>query len=160
MTSNAGAQYATQASIGFNGHVSRGEAMLRQVKKTFKPEFINRLSGTVVFNDMDNAMALLILKKKLSQLQEKLTTKNVVMYLSDEAMSLLLKNGFTNEYGAREIDRVIAHELKPVLMREILFGKLKNGGNAYIDINEDKKIVMKEPVKKRTKKAPVLATKK
>ena len=160
MTSNAGAQYATQASIGFNGHVSRGEAMLRQVKKTFKPEFINRLSGTVVFNDMDNAMALLILKKKLSQLQEKLTTKNVVMHLSDEAMSLLLKNGFTNEYGAREIDRVIAHELKPVLMREILFGKLKNGGNAYIDINEDKKIVMKEPVKKRTKKAPALATKK
>ena len=160
MTSNAGAQYATQASIGFNGHVSRGEAMLRQVKKTFKPEFINRLSGTVVFNDMDNAMALLILKKKLSQLQEKLTTKNVVMHLSDEAMSLLLKNGFTNEYGAREIDRVIAHELKPVLMREILFGKLKNGGNAYIDINEDKMIVMKEPVKKRTKKAPVLATKK
>ena len=138
MTSNAGAQYATQASIGFGSHVSRGEAMLRQVKKTFKPEFINRLSGTVVFNDMDNAMASLILKKKLSQLQEKLTAKNVTMTLSDEAFALLLKKGFTNDYGAREIDRVIAHDLKPVLMREILFGKLKNGGEANIGVSDDK----------------------
>jgi ATP-dependent Clp protease ATP-binding subunit ClpA len=54
MTSNAGAQFAGQANIGFTGGMSRGEAMLKQVKKTFKPEFINRLSGTVVFNDMDH----------------------------------------------------------------------------------------------------------
>ena len=53
MTSNAGAQYASRASVGFNGNVSRGEAMLAQLKKTFKPEFINRLSDMVVFNDMD-----------------------------------------------------------------------------------------------------------
>ena len=61
MTSNAGAQYASQANVGFNSNVSRGEAMLTQVKKTFKPEFINRLSDTVVFNDMDKHMAELIL---------------------------------------------------------------------------------------------------
>ena len=51
MTSNAGAQYAHQASIGFNSQVSTGQAMLRQVKKTFKPEFLNRLSASVVFHD-------------------------------------------------------------------------------------------------------------
>ena len=60
MTSNAGAQYASRASVGFNGNVSRGDAMLAQVKKTFKPEFINRLSDMVVFNDMDKHMAELI----------------------------------------------------------------------------------------------------
>ncbi len=128
MTSNAGAQFAGQANIGFTGNVSRGEAMLKQVKKTFKPEFINRLSGTVVFNDMDHHMAELILKKKLRELQEKLTAKKVTLNLKDETFAALLKEGFTRDYGAREIDRVINQRLKPQLMREILFGSLKNGG--------------------------------
>ena len=132
MTSNAGAQYAAQANIGFTGSTSRGEAMLKQVKKTFKPEFINRLSGTVVFNDMDHNMATLILKKKLGELQEKLTAKQVEMTVSDEAFKLLLDEGFTREYGAREMDRVIAQRLKPLLMREILFGSLKQGGHIII----------------------------
>ena len=132
MTSNAGAQFAGQANIGFTGGVSRGEAMLKQVKKTFKPEFINRLTGTVVFNDMDRQMATLILKKKLGELQEKLTAKQVEMTLSDEAFDLLLDEGFTREYGAREMDRVIAQRLKPLLTREILFGSLKHGGTITI----------------------------
>ena len=135
MTSNAGAQYAAQANIGFTGKVSRGEAMLKQVKKTFKPEFINRLTGTVVFNDMDREMATLILKKKLGELQEKLTAKQVEMTLSDEAFAALLDEGFTREYGAREMDRVIAQRLKPLLMREILFGSLKQGGHIEIVYN-------------------------
>ena len=135
MTSNAGAQFAGQASIGFTGKVSRGEAMLKQVKKTFKPEFINRLTGTVVFNDMDHEMATLILRKKLGELQEKLTAKQVTMTLTDEAFDLLLKEGFTREYGAREMDRVIAQRLKPLLMREILFGSLKNGGEVQVTID-------------------------
>ena len=133
MTSNAGAQYAGQASIGFSTIVSRGEAMLRQVKKTFKPEFLNRLSATVVFRDMDREMATLILRKKLGELQEKLKVKNVEMTLTDEVFEALLSEGFTREYGAREMDRVIAQRLKPLLMREILFGSLKEGGNITID---------------------------
>ena len=136
MTSNAGAQYAAQANIGFTGKVSRGEAMLKQVKKTFKPEFINRLTGTVVFNDMDREMATLILRKKLGELQEKLTAKQVTMTLSDEAFALLLNEGFTREYGAREMDRVIAQRLKPLLMREILFGSLKQGGSVTIETSD------------------------
>ena len=141
MTSNAGAQFAGQANIGFTGKVSRGEAMLKQVKKTFKPEFINRLSGTVVFNDMDEQMATLILRKKLGELQEKLTAKQVEMTLTDEAFAQLLKEGFTREYGAREMDRVIAQRLKPLLMREILFGTLKQGGNVTVGIDGDKLII-------------------
>ena len=134
MTSNAGAQYAGQANIGFTGKTSRGEAMLKQVKKTFKPEFINRLTGTVVFNDMDREMATLILKKKLGELQEKLNAREVTMTLTDEAFAQLLDEGFTREYGAREMDRVIAQRLKPLLMREILFGSLKQGGNVKISV--------------------------
>ncbi|MBR1768228.1 MAG: AAA family ATPase [Prevotella sp.] len=136
MTSNAGAQFAAQANIGFSGNVSRGEAMLKQVKKTFKPEFINRLSGTVVFNDMDKTMAKLILRKKLGELQEKLTAKKVEITLSDDAFEYLLTEGFTKEYGAREMDRVITGKLKPLLMREILFGSLKKGGKVKIKITD------------------------
>ena len=134
MTSNAGAQFASQASVGFNGHVSRGDAMMKQVKKTFKPEFLNRLSCAVVFHDMDKPMATLILQKKLRELDAKLDAKNVKMTLSTDAFDYLLKEGFTAEYGAREMDRVISQKLKPLLMREILFGSLKNGGNITIDL--------------------------
>ena len=136
MTSNAGAQYASQASIGFNGTVSRGEAMMKQVKKTFKPEFLNRLSGTVVFHDMNKQMAILILQKKLRELESKLEAKQVKMNLIPDAFEYLLKEGFTPEYGAREMDRVIAQRLKPLLMREILFGSLKNGGEITIGIKD------------------------
>ena len=138
MTSNAGAQYAKQASVGFGAHVSAGEAMLRQVKKTFKPEFINRLSATVVFNDMDRKMAGMILDKKLRELNDRLKARKVAMTITDEARELLLEQGFTREYGARELDRVIARDLKPLLMREILFGQLKEGGDVALSVVDGK----------------------
>ena len=135
MTSNAGAQFAGQ-TIGFNHNVSRGEAMMKQVKRVFKPEFINRLSGTVVFHDMDKQMATLILKKKLRELETKLEAKHVKMTLTEDAFDHLLKEGYTQEYGAREMDRVIAQQLKPLLMREILFGSLKQGGTVTVDVKD------------------------
>ena len=141
MTSNAGAQYASQASVGFGGGVSRGEAMLAQVKKTFKPEFINRLSDTVVFNDMDKKMAELILDKKLGQLDEKLAAKNVYLDLTDVAREQLIKWGFTKEYGAREMDRVIGNRLKPLLMKALLFGKLKKGGKGTVDFDGKEMVI-------------------
>lgn len=136
MTSNAGAQYASRASIGFTGSVSRGDAMLTTVKKTFKPEFINRLTDIVVFHDMSRQMASLILDKKLAQLQTKLSAKNVTLHLSADARELLLTKGFTPEYGARELDRVIGSMLKPLLMREILFGRLKKSGDAVVEAKD------------------------
>ncbi len=141
MTSNAGAQYASQANIGFAGNVSRGQAMLAQVKKTFRPEFINRLSDTVVFHDMDRHMAELILDKKLAQLADKLSAKGVSIELTPQAREQLLKCGFTKEYGAREMDRVIGNRLKPVLMKALLFGKLKKGGKAVVRL-EGKELVI------------------
>ena len=138
MTSNAGAQYASQASIGFGGGVSRGEAMMKQVKKTFKPEFINRLSDIVVFNDMDENMAAMILEKKLKELYTMLTAKNIVAQTSEEAFNALLKLGFTKEYGAREMERVISKEIKPLFMKEILFGTLSKGGTTTICYNDNK----------------------
>ena len=149
MTSNAGAQYASHANVGFNSNVSRGDAMLAQVKKTFKPEFINRLSDMVVFNDMDKHMAELILHKKLRQLDEKLAAKGVSLSLTDTAFEQMLKWGFTKEYGAREMDRVIGNRLKPLLVKALLFGKLKKGGQGIVDF-DGKELIIKDvrPLKK------------
>ena len=141
MTSNAGAQFARQASIGFSSQITAGEAMLKQVKKTFKPEFINRLSATVVFHDMNRDMASLILNKKLGELSNKLATRQIEMELSPEARNWLLQRGFLPEYGAREMDRVIASHLKPLLMREILFGSLKSGGKTCIRVDKDQLVL-------------------
>ena len=136
MTSNAGAQYASQASVGFASTATASSAMLKQVKHTFKPEFINRLNEIVVFNDMDEQMAKLILGKKLRELNAKLAAKSVSITLTDEAHQHLLKSGYSKEYGAREMDRVIQQQLKTMLMREILFGKLKKGGEATVDLQK------------------------
>ena len=134
MTSNAGAQYAHQATVGFNG-ATAGSAMLSAVKKTFKPEFINRLSATVLFNDINEQMASLILQKKLGELSDRLKAKNITLNLTDASFKELLDKGFSPQYGAREIDRVLNSSLTPLLMHEILFGKLKKGGEAMIDFD-------------------------
>ncbi|MBQ0020572.1 MAG: AAA family ATPase [Bacteroidales bacterium] len=134
MTSNAGAQHASQAMVGFASTETAGTAMLTAVRKTFKPEFIGRLSATVVFNDMTRSMARLVLDKKLAQLSARLAAKHITMYVSDEALNLLLDRGFTQKNGAREIDRTINALLTPLLTREILFGKLKDGGEVTVGV--------------------------
>lgn len=142
MTTNAGAQYAKTAGLGFVHGSSSGEFMMKSVKQTFKPEFLNRLTGITIFNDMDRHMASLILDKKLRQLDDKLKAKKVEMQLSPEAREHLLDIGFSAEYGGREIDRVINSKLKPLLMKAILFGSLAQGGKACIALTPQKTLVI------------------
>ena len=137
MTSNAGAQFASMGTVGFSNTKTRGDAMLDTVKKTFKPEFINRLSGMVVFNDMSREMAAQVFDKKLSILQERLQAKNVTIKLSDSARDFLIRKGYSEKYGAREMDRVIRKHLSSLLMKEILFGSLKEGGKVRVDLKGD-----------------------
>ena len=135
MTSNAGARFASRASVGFGSNVSAGQAMLKEVKKTFKPEFINRLTAIEVFNDMDDSMANMILDKALRGLIVRLKAKGVELEISEDARNALLKEGMTREYGARELHRIIERRLTKPLSREILFGELTEGGRAKIDVD-------------------------
>ena len=112
--------------------------MLAQVKRTFKPEFLNRLTQTVVFNDMTRSMAALILDRKLGLLADKLAARKVTAHITDGARSWLLDHGFSAVYGARELDRAIAANLKPLLMREILFGSLAGGGHIAVEADGNK----------------------
>ncbi len=136
MTSNAGAQHASKASVGFASNTTMGQAMLKEVKRIFKPEFLNRLSSTVVFRDMDESMAELILEKKLKELTDKLASRNVKLTLASEARATLLKEGYSPQYGAREMDRVIQRRLVPKLTHEILYGKLRKGGAITVKEND------------------------
>ena len=152
MTSNAGAQYASQASVGFGSTVTAADAMMRQVRKTFKPEFLNRLSSTVLFRDMDLGMASQILDKKLRKLHEKLSARKVSLTLADDARQWLLERGFTRQYGAREMDRVLQQHLHPLLMREILFGSLVGGGKVKA-VLKDNAVVLQKVSRTRKKAA-------
>ena len=148
LTSNAGAQFARRAGVGFTGNVTPGDAMLAEVKKLFKPEFLNRLSGTVVFGEMTLDMARRILDKQLGVLQSLLMPRGVQLQLTDAAREWLLQRGFTREYGARELDRAIAAHLKPLLTRALLFGALAHGGTATVDTGEEGLVLRDNPAPK------------
>lgn len=136
MTSNAGARYASKSGIGFDRKPDAGAAMAKEVKNVFAPEFINRLTSVVVFNDMDKAMARMILEDKIKKLQSRLDPKNIRLDITEEAFEKLLKEGFTPEYGARELERVLNARITPLLMREILFGR-KEGFTATITATDE-----------------------
>ncbi len=141
MTSNAGAQWAHNASVGFTPTTSVGGTMLKAVKKTFKPEFINRLSGIIVFNDMDRDMAGKVLDKKLDELRAMLKTRKVKLNLMAPAREALLQEGYSPQYGGREMDRVIHNRLKTLLVKEILFGSLKQGGTARVTLRQGQLVI-------------------
>lgn len=138
MTSNAGANQVGKAQIGFGDRSIRSDVIMEEVKKTFQPEFRNRLSRIVVFNGMDDQMAEAVVGKKLRELGGLLEAKKVEFSFSQQAAELLKKKGISQEYGAREIERVIGSEIKPLLVDEILFGRLKRGGSCALHSNEDK----------------------
>ena len=138
MTSNAGASEMGKAEIGFGGGICNQTAIDEAVKRTFQPEFRNRLSRIVVFNGMDDKMALNIANKKLKELAGGLVNKDIFLKITNSAVILLKNKGITDRYGARELDRVISSEIKPMLVEEILFGKLKYGGKCTLDAQEEK----------------------
>ena len=111
--------------------------MAKEVKKVFTPEFLNRLSSVVVFNDMDRTMAGLILDDKINRLKERLQARKVKLDIEPEAYKKLLDEGFSVEYGAREIERTLNSRLTPLLMREILFGGHKSGFTATIKATQE-----------------------
>ncbi len=137
MTSNAGASKLGKAGMGFLAQDTTNDALMDEVKKVFQPEFRNRLSGIVMFNSMDDTMAGLIAQKKLGELKAMLATRKVELTISDESIELLRVKGISKEYGAREIDRVIRNDIKPLLVDEILFGKLKKGGKCNLIVKKD-----------------------
>ena len=137
MTSNAGANRIGKHRIGFGEQDIKEEAIMEEVKRIFQPEFRNRLNRIVVFHGMDDEMAGQVVEKKLKELAQMLVRKNVELSVSKEAKKLVKRKGISTEFGAREIERVIQGEIKPLLVDEILFGELKEGGRCELTANGD-----------------------
>ncbi len=137
MTSNAGARNIGKKLIGFGEREVKGEAIMDEVKKFFTPEFRNRLDKIIVFNSMSDSMAMNIAKKQLNDFKIKLEGKKIKIKFSDECIGYVAKIGTSDEFGAREVARVIASKIKPLLVDEILFGKLSDGGECTIKLIDE-----------------------
>ena len=144
MTSNAGANRIGKSTIGFHSESMNGSVITEAVKQTFQPEFRNRLNKVVVFNSMDDEMAVMVVEKKLSELAAQLGAKKISFSADDSAKALVKKKGVSQEFGAREVDRVVRNEIKPLFVDEILFGKLKNGGAITLSANDEQFVVTAE----------------
>lgn len=137
MTSNAGASQIGKKMIGFGSENQNEGVIMEAVKQTFQPEFRNRLNKIVVFNSMDEDMASRIAERKLSELVSKLSARNIKLSVDKSAVQLIIKRGITPEFGAREVDRIIRNDIKPLFVDKILFGTLKKGGDIKLFAEND-----------------------
>ena len=138
MTSNAGAKEIGKNKVGFGERVVQGEAIKDEVKRFFTPEFRNRLDKIVVFNHIDKEMARNITIKEIGLFKEQLLSKNIILEFDESVINHISNEGVSKEYGAREISRIINSEIKALLIDEILFGRLKDGGKAKVIFNDSK----------------------
>ncbi len=144
MTSNAGANQIGRPGIGFGSKERTSEVVFDEIKRIFQPEFRNRLSKIVVFRGMDDRMAGRIVEKKLLELQKMLQKKRIALTADPAAKKLIRQKGVSTEFGAREIARVIQSDVKPLLVDEILFGTLKDGGTCVLTASEGKFYIQSE----------------
>ncbi len=135
MTTNAGAENLAQSSIGFTNSKQAGDEQA-DIKRLFSPEFRNRLDATVSFASLSQDIIIRVVDKFLMQLEDQLHEKKVEVTFSDELKNYLGKKGFDPLMGARPMARLIQDTIRKALADELLFGKLANGGNVHVDIDD------------------------
>jgi ATP-dependent Clp protease ATP-binding subunit ClpA len=160
LTTNAGARELTAREIGFGaGGVANSESRTKSaIERVFSPEFRNRLDAWVSFDQLPREVILKIVDKIVAQLSEQLADKEIAIELTEAARDWLADRGFDPLFGARPMARLVASELKKPLADEILFGSLKNGGVARVDLVDGKLVLavqQQAPKRKKKKPAPV-----
>ena len=148
MTSNAGARELGKTAIGFVDRTTGGEAIEDAVERIFAPEFRNRLDKVVSFNHLDEEIVLQIVDKELKLFEAQLAEKSVNLEVTLECRRWLAHEGFSSEFGARNIARLIQDKIKTYFVDAVLFGELAGGGKAIADL-VDEEVVIKPAKKKR-----------
>jgi ATP-dependent Clp protease ATP-binding subunit ClpA len=137
MTTNAGAETLNRASIGFSTQDHSSDAM-EDIKKTFTPEFRNRLDSVVQFGSLPPEVIKTVVDKFLVKLQGQLDDKKVFLTVDEEARNWLAVQGYDTKMGARPMDRLIQEKIKKPLAEEVLFGALsQRGGNVQVTVAND-----------------------
>lgn len=140
MTTNAGAAQASRRSIGFTKQDHATDAM-ETIRRSFTPEFRNRLDAVVQFQALGFEHILRVVDKFLIELEMLLQDKHVSLSATPTARDWLAHHGFDPLMGARPMARVIQDKIKRPLADELLFGKLVNGGKVSIDVRDDELVV-------------------
>ncbi len=137
MTTNAGAEQMSRPSIGFasQDHSSDG---LEAIRRSFTPEFRNRLDAVIQFNSLDEKTIGFVVDKLVAQIEAQLMDKHVSLNVDDKARAWLAEHGYDKSMGARPMSRLLQDHLKKKLADELLFGKLSQGGEVNISAKDDK----------------------
>ena len=136
MTSNAGAREVGKPNIGFGDHQVTARAIDEALKKIFTPEFRNRLDGMIIFNDLDIKVIVDIVKKQMREFHLQLEEKNIFLSADDAVYEWLAEKGYSREFGAREISRLIQDKIKNFFVDEVLFGRLVKGGRVEVVVKD------------------------
>ncbi|MCX7815937.1 MAG: ATP-dependent Clp protease ATP-binding subunit ClpA [Syntrophales bacterium] len=144
MTSNAGARNIGKSEIGFGDRKINREAVTDAIKKIFSPEFRNRLDAVVTFNHLTKEAVRDIVLKEIKEFQRRLEEKGVTLEVTEEAVAWLGENGYSVEFGARYVARLIQDKIKNFFVNEVLFGRLVNGGvvKVYVEDGDIKLTVL------------------
>ena len=142
MTTNAGAESMQKSVIGFSAKRELGDEMA-EIKRLFSPEFRNRLDGTISFKSLDPDIIMRVVDKFLMQLEEQLHAKKVETHFTDELRAWLAKKGFDPLMGARPMSRLIQDTIRKALADELLFGRLSEGGEVTVDVDENEAIKLR-----------------
>jgi len=149
MTSNAGARDIGKPLIGFGEQQVSASALDEAVERAFSPEFRNRLDAVVHFSNLSMDIIERIVKKTIDEFSTQLAEKRVTLTVSEEVVHYLAERGYSREFGARNINRLVEDQIKTVFVDEVLFGRLEHGGDAVARL-ENEKIVFdiraEEPV--------------
>ncbi len=139
MTSNAGAREIGKKKIGYeeDAIIGNEDAIKNAIERIFSPEFRNRLDSVVNFNGLEDKAVLQIVKKKINEFRAQLDEKNIKLEVTDKCYKWLTKEGYSPDFGAREIARLIQQKIKSFFIDEVLFGELTEGGTAIADIKKN-----------------------
>ena len=155
MTSNIGARLITDKKLlGFGGTNNTNEEfkkeyentkkdVLAELKKEFRPEFINRIDEIIVFHKLQNEEIKQIIDIMLSQVTKRLKEQNIEIEISEEVKDKILENGVDTNFGARPLKRAIQNMLEDKIAEAILDGKIRKGKKAKVELNEEKEIIIK-----------------
>jgi ATP-dependent Clp protease ATP-binding subunit ClpA len=154
MTTNAGAHESARRSIGFTEQDHSTDAM-EVIRKTFAPEFRNRLDSIINFKSLDFQTILRVVDKFVLELEEQLALKNVSISVTRTAREWLAERGFDPKMGARPMKRVIQEQIKRPLADDLLFGELVEGGEVRVEAPRGKgdKLLIKKASGDKPKKA-------
>ncbi len=147
MTSNIGAEQVTRSGLGFELHPTEGDEqvayqsmrqkLLGQLNKLFRPEFINRVDSIIVFRSLNREDLQAIVELEIAKVRSRLIENALDLTLTPAAQAWLVEHGYSNEYGARPLRRLIQQEVETPLSDALLSGTFRSGDTVVVDATED-----------------------